>query len=134
RKDFSAPGSYPIVGDKITLLDSRFDVFTGESWKQRDITILHILRPLHDVVQSYESRKADAADTNWQRGVEEALEDWGQSVQRTYEFCMRPNRTARVGIVDYDAAFGGDLDSLIEAARKIYLFAGIPFGPDQLQG
>lgn len=134
KKDFNALGKYTFVGDKITHMDANLAVFDNDAWKAEAVTVLHVVRDLPDVMASYASRKADAADSNWSRGVADALDDWQESIRRMHHFCERQQESIRIGIVDYEAAFGGDAETLAGAARNIFSFAGIPFGPEQSRG
>lgn len=132
-KDFEAIDSYGHRGDKITNLYTRFGMFGRGEWIEKDVTVLHIVRNLGDVAASYHTRKLNEGD-RWSRDYEKAIEDWSASVDKTHAYLAKPATDARIGIVDYDTLFTGDLKQLMKGARAIYRFAGLDFTPVQRQG
>jgi hypothetical protein len=121
------------IGDKIPNLYAYFDAFKAPAWEGCDVTVLHIVRNALDVAASFQSRKENPAD-GWDADYLAAIPAWSNSVICAHALIDRPDSNVRMGIVDYDAIFEGDLPALLEAVHRIYGFIGEDFGPRQEEG
>ena len=129
-KDFAALGDYPVIGDKITHLFRRFGQFSDPEWAGEDITIVHMVRNLRDVVASYLARKHNQ-DDRWDWGTDEAIQDWTDSMEHAYAFHEDPGRRAALVVVDYDAMFDGDDRHFAGVAERLFEAVGFEFGERQ---
>jgi hypothetical protein len=132
-KPFGGLDGMAHIGDKIPNLYGFFDVFKTPAWQGCDITVLHIVRNVLDVAASFQSRKENPAD-GWSADYLAAIPAWSNSVICAHALVDRPDSNVRMGIVDYDAIFEGDLPALLESVRRIYGFVGEGFGPRQEEG
>lgn len=132
-KNFAKLDRMEYIGDKITNLYCFTNVFSTPPWAIRNVTILHIIRNIQDVAASYQTRKQDAKDA-WSKDYLQAVADWTESVERIHDFAGKVPSHIRLGIINYDAIFSGDIDTLMHSARKIYDFVGLTFGAKQEQG
>lgn len=132
-KDFSAIGSYPIRGDKITHLYRNVERFEEPAWSGCDIMLVHMIRKLDDVVSSYETRRLDAADA-WREGIDAAIRDWTASVEDIFRYTTATGKRAKVGIVEYERLFSGEARDLADGLARVYAFAGLELGEKQMEG
>jgi len=132
-KDFSAIGSYPLRGDKITHLYRNVEKFEEPAWQDADVVVLHMMRNLDDVVCSYETRRLNQDDP-WKEGIDQAVDAWSASVEDIHRYIGRQTPKARVGIVGYEKMFAGDAAVLGENLARVYAFVGIDFGDRQAEG
>ena len=132
-KNFEDIGGYRVVGDKITHLFRRFDMFRDAQWCKRDITIVHVIRNIRDVAASYESRRQDATD-DWTDGAREAVAHWSESMQRVLELIERPIDNVRLLLVDYDTLFAAGEQALLAGSRKLFDLLGVEMGAKQVEG
>lgn len=132
-KDFTALDSYPVIGDKITHLFRRFDMFGNAHWQDLDVSVVHMIRNVLDVAASYQTRKEDAQDA-WDWDGEHALADWTESVDRVHAYHQSADRTAKLILVDYDWWFGGDRVRLLDSSRHLFQSLGLGFDDQQAEG
>jgi hypothetical protein len=132
-KDFGMIGDLATVGDKITGLYRYFDVFRGPEWQDHDVTVLHIVRNVVDVASSYQSRKNNEKD-GWQQDYLAAIADWVESVDKVSALSKAPIPGVKLAIVDYDSMFASTQADLSAAARALFGFLDLRFGPKQLNG
>ena len=132
-KDFAALGSYPVIGDKITHLFRRFEMFGNPDWRDLDIAVVHMVRNVYDVAASYQTRKEDAGDA-WDWDGDDAVSDWTESVERAHAFHQSPDRTVELILVDYDWLFGGDRERMLNGSRQLFGALGLAFGARQAGG
>lgn len=132
-KNFAGLDRMTWIGDKIPNLYAFFEVFNAPAWTGADVTVLHIVRNVLDVAASYHSRKQNPSD-GWDEDYLRAIPAWSNSVLCAHALVGRSLPNVRMGIVDYDSIFGGDLQRLLESAQLIYEFVGEQFGPKQVEG
>lgn len=132
-KDFMALDSYPMIGDKITHLFRRFEMFGDAHWRGLDVAVVHMIRNVFDVAASYQTRKEDAHDA-WDWDGDDAVADWTESVERVHAFHQSADRTAELILVDYDWWFGGDGMRLLDSSRHLFQSLGLAFDDRQNGG
>ena len=132
-KDFDALDRYPVIGDKITHLFRRFELFGTPAWRDEDVTIVHVVRGLEGVAASYLARQRNA-DDKWEWGVDDALRDWTDAVECAHAYHQDAGRGTRLVLVDYDWMHGGDANRVMAVAGRLFEAVGLPFGSGQRVG
>lgn len=132
-KRFDDPGSYPVIGDKITHLFRRFGLLEVGEWAREHVTLVHVVRNPLDVAASYAARYADATD-DWDWDHTRGIADWIESVVAAHAQHQALGRAGAFVLVDYDFLFGGDASVLEEHARALFARCGLVFGERQQAG
>lgn len=86
------------IGDKIPTLYRSFAQL--EKHITGDFELIFIVRNIIDVAKSYKVRFLNA-DDNWEKNVEDAIDDWRQSIEAILNF----NKKENVQIVFYENFF-----------------------------
>lgn len=132
-KNFGALGGYRVIGDKITHLFRRFDRFDAPEWAAEDVTVVHVVRNVHDVVASYLARKRDARDL-WDWDEEDAIRDWTDSVRHAHAFHRDRSRAVTLFLVDYDWMTRGDEQRFVGCAERLFSLLQLGFGEKERDG
>src|SRR5690606_22609353 len=66
KKEFDTLGENRFIGDKITALHRFFPVFSSPEWDGKDVTVIHVVRNVLDVANSYQTRLENPND-RWTR-------------------------------------------------------------------
>lgn len=125
-----------VLGDKLISLWANFSALEAPAWDGKVVDVLHIVRDVRDVAESYQARFLNEAD-NWQADFEKGVVVWSQSVNRTYEWVTRAQATqtrAKVRIVNYDHLFEVALPVFLENCQILFSELGLNFGNEQHDG
>ena len=132
-KRFDDPGSYPVIGDKITHLFRRFAMLDSPAWEDEDVTLVHVVRNPGDVVNSYASRHADLGDA-WDWDHERGIADWIESVEGAHALDASGRWDGRFVLVDYDAMFAGGVEQVERHSINLFARCRLEFGERQRAG
>jgi hypothetical protein len=111
------------VGDKLISLYRNFDVLDRPDWKNSDTTILHIVRNVADVANSYQGRFDDEKD-QWSENFSSGISEWSTSVEKTFDR-LKASNLPPIKIVSYENIIESSHEEFLAKCDVLYSNAGL---------